>query len=56
MNCLTAPRSFDDFISVINTCVTSAGGPNWMTLALYGALLVAVVLAAVAGIVVMARR
>jgi len=56
MNCLTAPRSFDDFISVVEACAVSAGGPNWMTLALYGALLVAVVLAAVAGIIAMAHR
>jgi hypothetical protein len=52
VTCITAaPQSLDEWLSAVNACATSFGGPGWASLALTGAATAVVlfVLAALVG-------
>ena len=55
MSCLVPPQSFEEFLGVIDTCVTAYGGPDWIETAILGLLALVLVLLAGIGLVAVGR-
>lgn len=55
MSCLVPPSTFEEFLGVINTCVTAYGGPDWVETAILGLLALVLVLLAGIGMIALGR-